>query len=497
MEREAKKKRKVNPAAQLAMVLLRYARGWWEQRKLASATGFLPSQHSKWDRGEQNVPAHALERTADVTGFPRNLLGTMQRALRSLLAVLQGRSRPRRAFSETAALELFPLLASAVDLILEPLDTLAALATVPALPRAEDREAAEPLWERLKRRTAEERRVLVEHGETFRNWVIVELAVVESLQLAPNHPREALNWAQLAGRIAELVHGSEAWRIRLQGCAGVALTNSYRVCNDLPASRAARFHARQLWEAGDAGDPGLLNRALLPWVEAALHREDLELSQALEKIAEALALDKGQLRGQLLLTKANILKALDDPEGSIAACLEAAPLLDTTREPRDCWIVRQHLVGDLLHLGRAEEARQRLPEVRALAESLGGQLDIARVTWLEAKVAHGLGDWEAARDGFETVRSAFQKPALSYDFALVSVDLSLVLLEQGETKRVRTIAKEMGFIFQSQQLPEHALAALRIFCEAARREAATVEMTRQVARFLHRAQGDPELKFEG
>jgi hypothetical protein len=41
-----------------------------------------------------------------------------------------------------------------------------------------------------------------------------------------------------------------------------------------------------------------------------------------------------------------------------------------------------------------------------------------------------------------------------------------------------------------------ALAAIGIFCEAARREAATVELARRVIRFLDRSQHDPELKFE-
>lgn len=495
MKKEAKTRRKEdNPAARLAMVLLRYARGWWEQRKLAAAAGFLQSQVSKWDRGDQTVPDHALVRTADVTGFPRHLLGTLLRALRSFLAAVQGRSRPSRALAEVSTLELFPLFASAVSLILEPLDETGSMVE-PAQPLPADREAAESLWERLKRRTEELRWLLVERVEEFRNWVLVERAVAESLDLAPNHPRESLVWAKLAVRIAELVPGSEAWRWRLQGYAGIALTNAFRVCNDLPAARVARLRARQLWEAGEPGDPGLLNRALLPWIEAALHRDERELPQALGKIAEALALDNGELRGKIFLTKASIHHALDEPEAATAANLEAARLIDAEREPRLAWGVCYNLVSDLLHLGRAEEASQRLPEVRSLAERLGGELDAARVTWLEAKVADGLGDLESARAGFERVRSTFQKPELSYDFALVSVDLSLVLLKQGETKRVRAIAEEMAFIFQSQQVHSQALAALLIFCEAAKREAASVELARQVARFLYRAQSDPELTF--
>jgi tetratricopeptide (TPR) repeat protein len=496
MKKEAKAGRKKddNPAARLAMVLLRYARGWWEQRKLAAAAGFLQSQVSRWDRGAQTVPDHALERTAEVTGFPRHLLGILLRALRSFLAAMQGRSRPSRALAEVSVLELFPLFASAVSLILEPMEESGSVVEQ-AQPLPADREAAESLWERLKRRTEELRWLLVERVEEFRNWVLVELAVEESLLLAPNHPKESLGWAKLAVRIAELVPGSEAWRWRLQGFAGAALTNAFRACNDLPAARAARLRARQLWEDGEPGDPGLLNRALLPWIEAALYRDERELPQALEKIAEALALDNGELRGKILLTKANIHDVLANPEASTAALLEAATLLHEERDPRLVWGICYNLLSDLLHLGRAEEASQRLPEVRALAGRLGGELDGARVTWLEAKIADGLGDLESARAGFERVRSTFQKPELSYDFALVSVDLSLVLLKQGETRRVRTIAEEMAFIFQSQQVHSQALVALRIFCEAAKREAATVELARQVARFLYRTKSDPDLKF--
>jgi tetratricopeptide (TPR) repeat protein len=494
-EAKTKRKKKAKPAARLAMVLLRYAHGWWEQGKLAAAAGFLRSQVSRWDRGVQEVPDYALERTADVTGFPRKLLGVLLRALRSFLLALQGKSRPRRALAEVSIFELFPLAAKAVDLILEPLDAAGSVAEQ-AQPLPADREAAESLWERLKLRPEEQRWLLVERVEEFRNWVLIERATAESLDLAPNHPRESLAWAKLAGRIAELVPGSEAWRWRLQGCAGIALTNAHRVCNDLPAGRAARLRARQLWEAGEAGDPGLLNRALLPWIEAAFHRADRDLPEALKRIAEALALDNGELKGKILLTKASIHHAQHEPEASTATLLEALPYLDTAREPRLAFGVCHDLLVNLTDLGRAEEARLRLPEVRSLAERLGGELDGARVTWLEAKVADGLGDLESARAGFERVRSAFQKPELSYDFALVSVDLSLVLLKQGETKRVRTIAEEMAFIFQSQQVHSQALVALRIFCEAAKREAATVELARQVARFLYRAQSDPDLKFE-
>ena len=355
---------------------------------------------------------------------------------------------------------------------------------------------AEALWRRLKPEKPEHRLVLVEEKRRYRDWGLAVLVTRESLAAAPNQPKEALELAKLAVHIAERVPGTQAWRWRLQGHAGAALTNAYRVCNDLPAARKARVRARKLWQDGEPGDPGLLNEALLPWVEAALFRDDRELPEARKKITEALALDNGELRGKILLTKANIHKALDEPEASTATVLEAIPLLNVEREPRLACIVYQQLTVDLLHLGRCEEARLRLPEVRRLAERLGGELDLTRVVWLESKINAELGALEEARAGFELVRRTFQKPELSYDFALVSLDLSRLLLAQGETGRVRTIAVEMSFIFRSQLVPQRSLEALQVFCEAAKQETATVELTQRVARYLSRAQADPELRFE-
>jgi tetratricopeptide (TPR) repeat protein len=356
------------------------------------------------------------------------------------------------------------------------------------------RDRAEILWRRLKRDTAEDRLMLVEEDARLRTWGLCVHVVWESLTAAPNHPKEALALAELAVRIAELVPGVREWRSRLEGFALAALTNAHRVCNDLPAARKARARARRLWDDGELGDPGLLNPALLPWVEAALHRDERELPQALQRIEEALALDDGELRGKILLTKANIHDVMDDPEASIRTIQEAMPLLDFEREPRLAWAVCHNLVLNLLHLGRIEEASERMPEARRLAENLGGELDLHRVVWVEARVEAARGGLWEARRRFEQVRTAFTRPELSYDHALVSLDLSAVLLDQGETRRVRTIADEMTSIFRSQQVSVQALAALRVFCEAARREAATAEQARQVARLLRRAQNDPAIK---
>ena len=51
-------------------------------------------------------------------------------------------------------------------------------------------------------------------------------------------------------------------------------------------------------------------------------------------------------------------------------------------------------------------------------------------------------------------------------------------------------------IFKAQKVEREALAALQIFYDAAKRETATVELTRRIVKFLYRAQHDPKLRFE-
>jgi transcriptional regulator with XRE-family HTH domain len=195
------RRKKVIPGGGLAMVLLRWARGWWDQATLAAQAGFHPSQVSMWERDERAVPVAALEKTADVTGFPRYLLEPALRLLHSFRAAARGKSRPARMLAQVSIAELFSLAAQALDLILEPL-------TVEAdRPERTAPESAELLLERLKRRTDRQRRFLVERVPEFQDRALGELLTRESLRLEASHPAESKEWANLAALAAERVDG--------------------------------------------------------------------------------------------------------------------------------------------------------------------------------------------------------------------------------------------------------------------------------------------------
>ncbi len=478
------------PDLSIVLTFLRSGQGW-SQADLAKAAGISLKVLNDQERGRRTLTRERLEQLIALLGLPPAAIdATLDR-----LASNRAMARPPLGsdpFAAPAAIEAFAArfgtLASAFARTSLSMLTLEGEARVA-------RQRAEALWDRLKKRTPAERQTLVKHGTKFRTWALCERVAAESIKAAPNHPKEALELAELALLIAERLPAGQAWSLRVQGYAWAHVCNARRVCNDLPGADEAIGRAWKLWEAGAPGDPGLLNPAWLPGLEAALRRAQRRFPEALKRIDEALELDKGELKGEILLTKANLHDALGDPEGSTAALYGAFSLIDPAREPRLAFGLRFNLIADLCQLARFEEAEPRLPELQALAERLGEELDLTRVVWLKGKIAGGLGRLFDAQAAFEQARRVFFRRKLPFDYALVSLELAVLLLELGRAKEVKVLAEEMLQIFRTQKVEREALAALRLFCDSAQQETATVELAKRVVKFLHRAQHDPELSF--
>ena len=418
--------REALPDLSIVLTFLRSAQGR-AQPALAEAAGISPNLVNDYERGRKALRRNRLEHLIAFMGYPPDAVDAVLSCLEEIRTAASGvpadpsdRFALSRRRIETVATQVGRMAATFTR-------SLLTLLTVEGA-GLHDRQHAELLWARLKRRSGPERRLLVEEAKEFRSWALCERVAAESAERAPSQPREALELAELALRMAELAPGGEAWRARLQGYALVQVSNSHRTCNDLPEADKVLTRARQLWEAGAAADPGLLNPAWLPWVEAVLRKDQGRFHEASKRIEEALSTDPGELRGKILLSKSSILQILGDPEGSTAALREAAPLLDAGREPRLAFGLRFNLVANLCQLSRAKDAAPRLAELRELAERLGEELDLLRVTWLSGKISAGLGRAAEAQAAFEQVRGAFTRRKLSYECALVSLDLALVLL---------------------------------------------------------------------
>ncbi len=408
------------PDLSIVLTFLRSGQGW-SQARLGRAAGVSPNLINDYEGGRKTLHRARLERLLAAMGLPPEAVERTLATLEANRATTSGAAwdpddpaGPGRRRAEAVVARSARLAAdfsrSLLSLLSREGEALQA------------REQAAPLWTRLRRHTAEERLGLVEGSLRFRSWALCERVAAESIAAAPNHPRQALELAELARRIAELAPGTESWSRRLQGYAWAHVGNARRVCNDLPGAEEAMTRAWKLWEAGGPEGEGILEAARLPWIDAGLRKAQRRFPEALKRIEEALALDDGELRAQILLTKARILEILGDPERSTAVLMEAAPLINGQREPRLVMFLQFNLLVNLCRLGRTAEAESGLPELRLLAERLGEELDLVRMVWLEGKIAAGLGRIAEAYAAFQQVRREFTARELAYDGALVSLE---------------------------------------------------------------------------
>lgn len=477
--------------ARLALILLRHST-FLDQAGFAAAAHIARSQLGCYERGERSVPWRVLERAADAAGCPRVLLTPLVQSIRAFRLLLKGWSRGR-------SLVLAPWLTGFLEVVEEVLDLLTAPKTSPlpvASSRAAERDVAKEVWLLLERRSTRQRRLLLEEVEVYRTPALIERLCAESVKVAARRPLDALELAELAVRVAELLPEQEGIRPRALGYAWFHVSNARRASSDLDGSEEGVRRATRLWESGTPC--AFFKEAVVLALQAKVLQARRRFDLALLRIDEALAIDTGELRGRLLLNKAQILNAQGESLISSHVLRQATAYLDEERDPRTALGVRYQLLMNLCVAGRASEAEGDLPELRVLAERLGEDLDRVRVVWLTGIVAAGCDRLEEAEAAFEQAREAFAKfdPPIVFDYALLSLELAVVLLRQGRTAEVRPLAEDLVQLFNSQGVMPEALATVQLYCEAARRDAATLALTRHVIQFLHRAQHDPELKFE-
>jgi tetratricopeptide (TPR) repeat protein len=184
--------------------------------------------------------------------------------------------------------------------------------------------------------------------------------------------------------------------------------------------------------------------------------------------------------GRILLNKSNVFEQWGDLEGALKALQEAAVFVETCGDPEQIIALRFNTADVLSLLDRHEEAAKLLPAIRELALEQGYEMNLRRLVWLESRVAAGFGRAAEAMAGLQQVRLDFTDLGLPYEAALSSLELAVLWLEAGRLAEVRNLAAAMAWIFKAKGIQEEALAALKLFHDAAEQDAATVNLTRRV-----------------
>jgi transcriptional regulator with XRE-family HTH domain len=481
------------PALGASLRFLRFAYGWSEE-ELGRALNIKPVLISRYERGSKTLSRERLEQLLDVMGVPpESIDGALYTlgvgpAFEVPGSPVDPTPEERRKIHQTAAVAGHGTAGATRSQL---------TANIRQLRAQQDRNQAGELWQTLQELSPRERLRAVETERKYRNWALAERLCAESERAAAHRADRAMELAGLALRIAELAHGSEPWCSRLQGYIWAFVGNARRVQGDLPGAEEAFLRSDRLWEAGAAADPGLLDGTRLLDLKASLRRYQGHFEEALGLLDEALKANRSkEASWRIRIKKANTLELMDEYERAVVELRQAEHLIEGIKDPRLPLAVRFSLAVNLWQLERHTEAAALLPEVRKRAVELGNELDLVRVLWLEGRVLAALGQLREGVPALEQVRRYFTGSQIAYDAALVSLEIAVFYLEEERTQEVKRLAEEMLWIFKSQGVHKEALAALQLFCDAARREEATADLARRVARYLVKARNNPGLRFE-
>jgi tetratricopeptide (TPR) repeat protein len=437
----------------------------------------------RWDRGTSGASPEHLALLAKEAGYPPALVQGVVRLL-GLLRLAEadaedGGPRDNRVVAAAAS------GAGEAHLLLSP-EPAPELWECEDWPPAVNR--AEALWWRFTSRGRAQQTRLVRESSVFHARSFCERLCEESAAAAPGSPAAALELARLAVTIARESRGTEHQREASEATARVYLANALRVANDLAGSDSELGRARQLLATCEASLSNTVRSRLLD-LESSLHRAQRRFPEALACLEKALACGTAETGGKILLQRAAVYQQMEDHEKALATLREAAPHVEAYGTLHNLFALRFNTAANLAYLGDARTAEGLLPEIQALTEQLNKAVDRLRFRWLEAMVDAGLGRTESAIARMDRVCEEFLRtdPPLPYDAALAGLDLARFWLKEGNTGAVQRLAVPLGRIFRAQGIQREAAASLRLFCEAARREAATVDLVEKVEAEVRRA----------
>lgn len=468
-----------------ALVLFRRFRGA-SQQQVAAVAGIPATSLSGYENGNKEPTDRNLGRILDALCVPPLLFDAFVsciRAARELViacdALPGGSMTPADEIAAEAAgrvSEEFTRVA---------LTIARGLPTAPA-PTNRDRLVARGLLAELEPFSHKERADLVQAGTRFRSWALAELYCAASETAAADDPQKAVELAELAVHISRLVPGTDRWRRQVQSHCGHFLSNGLRVSGNPSAAEEGFDRSNAAWPAGEPDDYGLLNVSRGLDLEASLRRDQRRLPEALDLLEKALVICPQGSTPTILLKKAKTLEELGEHEAALTTIEKALLLIEPENLPL-LFAARFNLIVILSDLKRHAEAEVLLLQIRQLAESLNKGIHMIRFRWLEGRIAAGLERTDEAIKALQEARSAFIDRAIAYDAALVTLELAVLLAEQGRTAEVKQLASETEPIFKAHGVERERLGALWLFCQAARRQRITVEVARRLLEDLRRA----------
>lgn len=331
-------------------------------------------------------------------------------------------------------------------------------------------------------------------------WAFVHGLTIETWEVDHPDPPRAVELATRGVELAMALDESEYGQRRTQDLRALAyakLGNVLRIQSEFREAEIAFSQATQHRLSG-TGDP---------LVRARIQLAELSFYGSLEKFDEAFALadriaaiarrfDDEQLLGRVLLTRAYFESNAGHTTQALRLSRQALRHIDAFQEPRLVLVAWHNLILTLTYEDRYEEAADRLPDLRSLHEKFGNRLDRLRFQWVEGRIDLAMGRQRRGEEALERVRTSFIEAGVGFEAALVSLDLAHAYAKQKRSDDMRRLAEQMIPIFESRDMHREAIAALLVFQRATEMDRVNVRFVEELASFLRRSRGNPQLRFQ-
>jgi tetratricopeptide (TPR) repeat protein len=321
-----------------------------------------------------------------------------------------------------------------------------------------------------------------------------------SWSLRHEDPAQMVRWAFLGVKCAERLDARRFGIERVcdfQSRAQAELGNAYRVTDQFDIAQVALDRARQLFELGTRSEA--LEVHLLE-LEASLDADCRRFKAACLKLEKVFRFHirnrDNHLAGRALLTQGLYTSNAGHPQKALRLLKESLALIDAERDPGLAYAGMHNQVTCLVDCDQFREAEKQLFLLRPLQQYTGGLINQIRLRWEEARIDAGLERFERAEKDFSEIREGFSAVNRAYDSALASLDLAAVLLAQRKSDEAGKIVQEATRIFVALRIEREALASVIVLRTSFEVGAATRAMVEEVAKFLRKAENDPNAKFE-
>lgn len=325
-------------------------------------------------------------------------------------------------------------------------------------------------WASLEPLPPQERLVVVATDPRYNTLGLYNRLLEAARQTSRSEPAEAADIVRLALVVADhldsAVVGGKEHLADLKAAGWAALGNALRMADDFEGARQAFNEAWPLLKEG-SGDP--LEEMHLISLETSYLKDvgDFELAEA--ALAEALQLARragdAHKQGRILFQMGEVTGHID-PKRGIAHVRKALALIDGEREPRLELYALHDLAIFLCESHQPEEALAILEHTRPLYQQFQDEVTQLWLHWLEAKIAHRLGEHAEAESIFAQVWEEYRARGLYQEVVLITIELAQVLVEKGERERAARLAAESFTIMRNWGLHKDALSAWLVFQEA-------------------------------